>query len=51
MGDTGWQRAMELCITVVPIHLCGGKRLAGFAAYDDFVRLYATRQRRHLAAF
>jgi len=26
-------------ITAVPTHLCGGKRLTGFAAYDDFVRL------------
>lgn len=37
--DADWQRAMDLHITAVPTHLCGGKRLAGFAAYDDFVRL------------
>ena len=37
--DADWQRAMGLRITAVPTHLCGGKRLAGFAAYDDFVRL------------
>ena len=37
--DTDWQRAMDLRITAVPTHLCGGKRLTGFAAYDDFVRL------------
>ena len=37
--DADWQRAMDLRITAVPTHLCNGKRLAGFAAYDDFVRL------------
>jgi predicted DsbA family dithiol-disulfide isomerase len=37
--DDDWQRAMDLRITAVPTHLCGGKRLTGFAAYDDFVRL------------
>ncbi|QOX80477.1 DsbA family protein [Trichlorobacter lovleyi] len=37
--DADWQRAMELHITAVPTHLCGGRRLSGFAAYDDFVRL------------
>ena len=37
--DADWQRAMDLRITAVPTHLCGGKRLAGFAGYDDFVRL------------
>lgn len=37
--DADWQRSMELRITAVPTHLCGGKRLSGFAPYDDFVRL------------
>jgi predicted DsbA family dithiol-disulfide isomerase len=37
--DADWQRAMELGITAVPTHLCGGRRLTGFAAYEDFVRL------------
>ncbi len=37
--DIDWQRAAELRITAVPTHLCGGKRLAGFASYDDFVLL------------
>ncbi len=37
--DADWQLAMELRITAVPTHLCDGKRLTGFAAYDDFVRL------------
>jgi predicted DsbA family dithiol-disulfide isomerase len=37
--DADWQRAMDLHITAVPTHLCGGKRLTGFAAYEDFVRL------------
>jgi predicted DsbA family dithiol-disulfide isomerase len=37
--DADWQRAMDLRITAVPTHLCGEKRLTGFAAYDDFVRL------------
>lgn len=34
-----WQRARELGITAVPTHLCGGKKLVGFTAYEDFVRL------------
>lgn len=37
--DADWQRAMDLHITAVPTHLYGGRRLSGFAAYDDFVRL------------
>ena len=37
--DTDWQRAMNMRITAVPTHLCDGRRLAGFAGYDDFVRL------------
>ena len=37
--DADWQRAMDLRITSVPTHRCGEKRLAGFSAYDDFVRL------------
>lgn len=37
--DADWQRARELGVTAVPTHLCAGKRLTGFASYDDFVRL------------
>jgi predicted DsbA family dithiol-disulfide isomerase len=37
--DADWQRARELGITAVPTHLFGGKRLAGFSPYQDFVRL------------
>jgi predicted DsbA family dithiol-disulfide isomerase len=37
--DADWQRSMDLGITAVPTHLCGGKRVVGFAPYDDFVRL------------
>lgn len=37
--DADWKRAMDLRITAVPTHLCGGKRLTGFAAYEDFVSL------------
>lgn len=37
--DADWQRAAELRVTAVPTHLCGDQRLAGFSAYDDFVRL------------
>jgi predicted DsbA family dithiol-disulfide isomerase len=37
--DADWQRAGDLRISAVPTHLCDGKRLTGFAPYDDFVRL------------
>jgi predicted DsbA family dithiol-disulfide isomerase len=37
--DADWQRAAELGISAVPTHLCGGRRLTGFASYDAFVRL------------
>jgi predicted DsbA family dithiol-disulfide isomerase len=37
--DADWQRSREFRITAVPSHLCEGRRLAGFATYDDFVRL------------
>jgi predicted DsbA family dithiol-disulfide isomerase len=37
--DADWRRAMDLHITAVPTHLCGEKRLSGFSAYADFVRL------------
>lgn len=37
--DTDWHRAQQLAITAVPTHLCNGRRLTGFASYDDFVRL------------
>lgn len=36
--DADWQRSRDLRITAVPTHLYDGKRLAGFASYDDFVR-------------
>jgi predicted DsbA family dithiol-disulfide isomerase len=39
--DADWQRAIEMRISAVPTHLCGGKKLAGFSPYDDFVRLIA----------
>ena len=39
--DADWYRSRELRITSVPTHLCGGKRLAGFSSYDDFLRLIA----------
>ena len=37
--DADWHRSRELRITAVPTHLCGGRRLTGFAPYDDFLRL------------
>jgi predicted DsbA family dithiol-disulfide isomerase len=37
--DADWQRSREMQITAVPTHLYEGKRLAGFGAYADFVRL------------
>lgn len=37
--DADWQRAGELRVTAVPTHLCGGRRLAGFSSYADFVQL------------
>ena len=37
--DADWQRAGELRITAVPTHLYGGKKLAGFSSYDDFLQL------------
>lgn len=37
--DADWQRSVDLRITAVPTHLCDGRRLAGFAGYDEFVRL------------
>jgi predicted DsbA family dithiol-disulfide isomerase len=37
--DADWRRARELGITAVPTHLCGGSKLVGFTAYEDFVRL------------
>ena len=39
--DADWHRARELRITAVPTHLCGGKRLAGFGPYNDFLSLIA----------
>ena len=39
--DADWHRSRELRITAVPTHLCGGKRLAGFSSYDDFLSLIA----------
>lgn len=37
--DADWQRARGLGITAVPTHLCAGKKLVGFSAYEDFVQL------------
>lgn len=37
--DADWLRARESRVTAVPTHLYGGKRLAGFSSYDNFVRL------------
>lgn len=37
--DADWQRAGELGVTAVPTHICNGRWLEGFGAYDDFVRL------------
>jgi predicted DsbA family dithiol-disulfide isomerase len=37
--DADWRRAGELGITAVPTHLCAGKSLVGFGAYEDFVHL------------
>jgi predicted DsbA family dithiol-disulfide isomerase len=37
--DADWLRAERLRITVVPTHLCGRNRLAGFSSYHDFVQL------------
>jgi hypothetical protein len=37
--DADCKLAMELGITAVLTHLCGGRPLTGFAVYEDFVRL------------
>lgn len=37
--DADWERAAELGVSAVPTHLCEGRRLTGFTAYEDFVRL------------
>lgn len=37
--DADWNRAMDMRITAVPTHLYQGRRLTGFAGYDDFVQL------------
>jgi predicted DsbA family dithiol-disulfide isomerase len=41
--DADWQRSRDMRITSVPTHLFEGKRLAGFAPYDDFVHLIEKR--------
>ncbi len=41
--DADWQLSRELRITAVPTHLYEGKRLAGFATYEDFERLIGKR--------
>ncbi|MEI6703001.1 MAG: hypothetical protein WCL71_05620 [Deltaproteobacteria bacterium] len=41
--DADWQRSRDMRITAVPTHLFEGKRLAGFAPYDDFVHLIEKR--------
>lgn len=37
--DADWRRARESGITGVPTHLCEGRRLVGFAPWEDFERL------------
>ena len=41
--DADRQRSRDMRITAVPTHLYAGKRLAGFAPYDDFERLIGKR--------
>jgi predicted DsbA family dithiol-disulfide isomerase len=41
--DADWQLSRELRVTAVPTHLYEGKRLAGFASYEDFERLIGKR--------
>jgi predicted DsbA family dithiol-disulfide isomerase len=37
--EADWHRSRDMRITAVPTHICDGKKLAGFAPYDDFLRL------------
>lgn len=37
--DADWQLARDMRITAVPTHICGGRRLAGFSPYENFVQL------------
>ena len=37
--DADWQRALAAGITAVPAHLCGDRRLVGFASYEHYLRL------------
>jgi predicted DsbA family dithiol-disulfide isomerase len=37
--DEDWQRCAALGIRAVPTHVCGEKRVVGFAGYPEFVRL------------
>jgi predicted DsbA family dithiol-disulfide isomerase len=37
--DADWRRARETGVTAVPTHDCDGRRLVGFAPYEDFRRL------------
>ena len=41
--DADWQLSREMRVTAVPTHIYAGKRLAGFAAYEDFERLIGKR--------
>ena len=41
--DADWQLSRELRVTAVPTHIYEGKRLAGFASYEDFERLIGKR--------
>ncbi len=41
--DADWRLSGELRVTAVPTHLYEGKRLAGFASYEDFERLIGKR--------
>lgn len=37
--DADWERCRRLAVTAVPTHLFGGRRLVGFAPYEDFAEL------------
>ena len=37
--NADWQRARALGVTAVPTHIFEGKRLVGFNAYNEFIRL------------
>jgi len=37
--DADWERSRELRIRAVPTHICGERRVVGFAGYQDFLAL------------